>query len=529
MAHVTRRRLVQAATAGLTATIAGTPLPASAQTATPRRGGTVTVALVQAPPSLDAQLTAAQVARDINLHMYETLYARDENAGAVPDLAQGAEVSKDGMTYVFALRQGVKFHNGKIMDCQGRGRLAGALPQDRAGIDPVERRRQDGGVRAARGDGQAEEGAVEFPRHAVLAGHAARDLSGRGGGQGPEGLQVHRHRPDEVRRIRARTATPRWSASTTTCRTRTTPSATVSPAGRRCSSTARSSASCPKSGARTAAIKTGEVLINETTDGPTAKQLASDPSVQVLKLLPFALQIAKFNHSQAPCDDVNFRRAVIACINAEETMAIAFPDIYKLDGGLVYGYSPYYTEGRHRALQPEQPGQGEGVPGEKQVQGRDAHLHRRQHPSADGHRDRPQGAARPDRHQDRHQGGRLADRLDARLQAGGLAFLDARPRHRAVRGAGKADEHLGRTASRRPRTTRTSTSCTPICWPSWIWTSARRSSRSSRNTCTTMQWSFRSATTACSRWCRRSSRTSRPIAFRACGGLAGGVTRRAAR
>jgi peptide/nickel transport system substrate-binding protein len=100
----------------------------------------------------------------------------------------------------------------------------------------------------------------------------------------------------------------------------------------------------PESGARTAAIKTGEVLINETTDGPTAKQLAGDPNVQVLKLLPFALQIAKFNHSQAPCDDVNFRRAVTACINAEETMEIAFPDIHKLDGGLVYGYSPYYTK-----------------------------------------------------------------------------------------------------------------------------------------------------------------------------------------
>jgi hypothetical protein len=44
---------------------------------------------------------------------------------------------------------------------------------------------------------------------------------------------------------------------------------------------------------------------------------------------------------------VNFRRAVIACINAEETMEIAFPDIYKLDGGLVYGYSPYYTSARN--------------------------------------------------------------------------------------------------------------------------------------------------------------------------------------
>ena len=53
----------------------------------------------------------------------------------------------------------------------------------------------------------------------------------------------------------------------------------------------------------------------------------------MLKLLPFALQVVKFNHAQAPCDDVNFRRAVTACLNMEETMAIAYPDIYKLDGG----------------------------------------------------------------------------------------------------------------------------------------------------------------------------------------------------
>jgi peptide/nickel transport system substrate-binding protein len=118
MARLTRRGLLRASTAGLAASTVGLPTLASAQTATPKRGGTVTVALVQAPPSLDAQLTSAQVARDINLHMYETLYARDENAGVVPDLAQGAEISKDGMTYVFTLRPGVKFHNGKVMDAK---------------------------------------------------------------------------------------------------------------------------------------------------------------------------------------------------------------------------------------------------------------------------------------------------------------------------------------------------------------------------------------------------------------------------
>src|SRR5271165_1971372 len=59
MARLTRRRLLQACTAGVTASaVVGMPLATSAQPATPKRGGTVTVALVQAPPSLDAQLTS---------------------------------------------------------------------------------------------------------------------------------------------------------------------------------------------------------------------------------------------------------------------------------------------------------------------------------------------------------------------------------------------------------------------------------------------------------------------------------------
>ena len=72
MARLTRRRLLQAGTAGVKASVGGMPLATSAQPATPKRGGTVTVALVQAPPSLDAQLTSAQVARDINLHKIES-------------------------------------------------------------------------------------------------------------------------------------------------------------------------------------------------------------------------------------------------------------------------------------------------------------------------------------------------------------------------------------------------------------------------------------------------------------------------
>lgn len=45
-------------------------------------------------------------------NVYESLYGHDENGKLVPTLASAVEVKDDGLTYEFALRPGVKFHNG---------------------------------------------------------------------------------------------------------------------------------------------------------------------------------------------------------------------------------------------------------------------------------------------------------------------------------------------------------------------------------------------------------------------------------
>ena len=334
------RRAVLAGTAGMAASALAEG-PAAAQT--PKRGGTVTVALTQAPPSLDAQLTSAQVARDINLHMYETLYARDEHAGVVPDLAQGAEVSKDGLTYAFALRSGVKFHNGKTMDS---GDVVASLERYRkiglasillSGVDsieasgPLEVTVKLKKVQSTFLDTLSSPGT---PLAIYPADEAKKDPKDfKFIGTGP--MKFVEYAPDShatLERFDDYVPNPNYKTRDGF-------------AGRKELFIDRAVFRfMPESGARTAAIQTGEVQINETTDGPTAKQLAGDSKVQVLKLLPFAIQLAKFNHAQAPCDDVNFRRAVAACLNMEETMSIAYPDIYKLDGGYLYGYSPFYSK-----------------------------------------------------------------------------------------------------------------------------------------------------------------------------------------
>ncbi len=99
----------------------------------------------------------------------------------------------------------------------------------------------------------------------------------------------------------------------------------------------------PEAGARDAALQTGQVHLNEVSDGPTAKRLKGNPSFQVISVLPFALQVFKFNHAQGPGSDVNFRRAVMLAIDPEEILAVAHPDIYKLDQSWVYGGSAFHT------------------------------------------------------------------------------------------------------------------------------------------------------------------------------------------
>ncbi|MGD9712573.1 MAG: ABC transporter substrate-binding protein, partial [Thermomicrobiales bacterium] len=79
------------------------------------RGGTLTVASIGEPATMDEHQTTAGITAELGYCMYETLMAYDENYRPVPMLAESHEVSEDGLTHTFKLRQGVTFHNGEPM------------------------------------------------------------------------------------------------------------------------------------------------------------------------------------------------------------------------------------------------------------------------------------------------------------------------------------------------------------------------------------------------------------------------------
>ena len=83
--------------------------------AAPRRGGTLRVAEIGEPLTLDTVATTADLTTNITLPVFEELFALDANGRIQPFLVSSYTLSKDGLTYTFALRTDVPFHNGKQM------------------------------------------------------------------------------------------------------------------------------------------------------------------------------------------------------------------------------------------------------------------------------------------------------------------------------------------------------------------------------------------------------------------------------
>jgi peptide/nickel transport system substrate-binding protein len=88
---------------------------AAAQEASPepKTGGTLKVGLSADPAELDPHKTSLTAAWHVIEHVYDNLVDANENLEPIPGLAETWEISDDGLTYTFNLRQGVTFHNGR--------------------------------------------------------------------------------------------------------------------------------------------------------------------------------------------------------------------------------------------------------------------------------------------------------------------------------------------------------------------------------------------------------------------------------
>lgn len=83
-----------------------------AHAAEPRRGGTVSLLLAAEPPTISAIAHTAYNTVIVAAKVQEGLLTYDFNLTPKPQLAVSWDVAEDGLSYVFKLRPGVKWHDG---------------------------------------------------------------------------------------------------------------------------------------------------------------------------------------------------------------------------------------------------------------------------------------------------------------------------------------------------------------------------------------------------------------------------------
>src|SRR5690606_1772983 len=79
----------------------------------------VTIGMGIEPTGLDPTIAAPVAIGQVTWqNIFEGLVAIDRDGKVIPQLAKAWEVSDDGLTYVFELQRGVKFHDGTAFNAQ---------------------------------------------------------------------------------------------------------------------------------------------------------------------------------------------------------------------------------------------------------------------------------------------------------------------------------------------------------------------------------------------------------------------------
>lgn len=79
--------------------------------------GTIDVAIVGEPDTLDPMMSTKDVVSIVTQHFYETLFTFNSKWEVVPLLAETMpEISADGLDYKIKIREGITFHDGSTMD-----------------------------------------------------------------------------------------------------------------------------------------------------------------------------------------------------------------------------------------------------------------------------------------------------------------------------------------------------------------------------------------------------------------------------
>lgn len=305
-----------------------------------QKGGEVIVAQTSNPPSLDGMVTSSQASRNVNMHIYETLFGFDEDIEPIPMLAETAIVSDDGLTYRIPLREGVKFHNGDTMDAEDvkasmdRYKKYGATGNmldlvesiEVTGPNEVTIKLTEASPTFLRTISSPRAPAVIIPAEEAAKGPDEIEIIGTGP------YKLVEYVPDShvtLERFEDYSQDDRYDG----------------PRGFGGKKTAYfdkvTFRIMPELGAEVAALETGEVHVVERIPPPAARRLESNKDITIYENMPWAFLTFILNMKEAPTDNVKFREAVQVALNMEAIAGIATGGVFNLHHGWMYDGSTY--------------------------------------------------------------------------------------------------------------------------------------------------------------------------------------------
>lgn len=84
----------------------------------PQKGGSITEGIVGTPRFINPVIAVSNADRVLTSIVFSGLMKKDENGNIVPDIASSYEVSSDGKTYTFFIKENLTFHNGQRLTAE---------------------------------------------------------------------------------------------------------------------------------------------------------------------------------------------------------------------------------------------------------------------------------------------------------------------------------------------------------------------------------------------------------------------------
>ena len=293
--------------------------------------------------SLDQMTSATISTRNIAMNIYESLMTRDENNHPILELAEAMTEAPDHLTYIFKLRQGIRFHNGKDMslaDLVASFDRYGKIGNQRSSLENVASWDAPDAttfvIHMKKVQPTFLEALSSFSVPIVIIPAENKDdppqqLKPIGTGpfqmvESVPGSFVKLKRYDGYKPNTAYEQKTGFGGYKQACFDTVTFRIVTEPQ------------------ARVAGLKTGELQGVEDLPTKSLPELKKDAAITIIPLKNWWIQITSPNTSVPPTDNLMFRKAVQAVLDMDEIMDAASDGNYVLNVGFQYPNQPSYSD-----------------------------------------------------------------------------------------------------------------------------------------------------------------------------------------